>query len=221
MNWIGRSLRGLEDRALLRGGGSYVSDRIGDAAAVRFVRSPVARGAILDIEVPPDATIFTGRDLADLRPIRPILHRPDYIPIGQPVLAIDRVVFTGQPVAVVVADSPALAEDLAEQVFIDIAATDPVLDLDLALQPGADPVHPEAPANVLVEGRMKTAGLDKAFEDAAEIVTLDLRSHRQSAAPMEARAGLAEYHAGSGRGARTASVPSPPMRRTGTARQLR
>ena len=220
MNWIGRSLPRLEDPALLKGCGSYVADRIGDAAAVRFVRSPVARGAIIDIEVPRDVTVFTGRDLADLKPIRPLLHRPDYVPIGQPVLAIDRVVFTGQPIAVVVADDAALAEDIAEQVFVDIEAADPVLDVDLALRPGAETVHPEAPNNVLVEGRMKTVGLDKAFEDAAEIVTLDLRSHRQSAAPMEARAGLAEYHAGSGRVTLTASVQMPHMLRTGIADTL-
>ena len=220
MNWIGRSLPRLEDPALLKGGGSYVADRVGTAAAVRFVRSPVARGAILDIEVPPNAIVFTGRDLADLKPIRPILHRPDYRAVGQPVLAIDRVVFTGQAVAVVVADDPALAEDIADQVFADIETDDAVLDVDLALQPGAGLVHPEAPGNVLVEGRMKSAGLDKAFEDASEIVTLDLRSHRQSAAPLEGRAGLAEYHASTGRVTLTASVQMPHMLRTGIADTL-
>ena len=220
MNWIGRSLPRLEDPALLKGGGSYVADRVGNAAAVRFVRSPVARGAILDIEVPPGATVFTARDLADLKPIRPILHRPDYIPIGQPVLATDRVVFTGQAIAVVVADNAALAEDIAEQVFVDIDAIDPVVDVDAALASGVAVVHPEAPTNVLVEGRMKTPGLDKAFADASEIITLDLRSHRQSAAPMEGRAGLAEYDTRSGRVTLTASVQMPHMLRTGIADTL-
>ncbi|HEY0911916.1 MAG TPA: xanthine dehydrogenase family protein, partial [Bradyrhizobium sp.] len=220
MNWIGRSLPRLEDPVLLKGGGSYVADRVGNAAAVRFVRSPVARGAILDIEVPPDAIVFTARDLADIKPIRPILHRADYIPIGQPVLATDRVVFTGQAVAVVVADNAALAEDIAEQVFVDIDAIDPVVDVDLALAAGAAVVHPEAPGNVLVEGRMKTAGFDKAFADAFEIVTLDLRSRRQSAAPMEGRAGLAEYDTRTGRVTLTASVQMPHMLRTGIADTL-
>jgi len=109
MNWIGRSLPRLEDPTLLRGGGSYVADRIGKAAAVRFVRSPVARGAILNIEIPPGAIVFTGRDLAAVKPIRPILHRPDYVAIGQPVLPVDRISFAGQAVAVVVADDAAAA----------------------------------------------------------------------------------------------------------------
>jgi carbon-monoxide dehydrogenase large subunit len=197
MNWIGRSLPRLEDPHLLKGGGSYVADRIGKAASVRFVRSPLARGAITDIEIPPGVTVFTGRDLSDVKPIQPILHRPDYVAIGQPVLPIDRVTFCGQAVAVVVADDPALAEDIADQVFVDIDAMDAIVDLDRALAPDAEPIHPEANSNVLVEGRMKTPGLDKAFTEAAEIVTLDLRSHRQSAAPLESRGGVASYDAAS------------------------
>ncbi|WP_315836304.1 xanthine dehydrogenase family protein molybdopterin-binding subunit [Bradyrhizobium prioriisuperbiae] len=220
MNWIGRSLPRLEDPALLKGGGSYVADRISGAAAVRFVRSPIARGTILAIEIPPGATVFTGRDLPEVKPIRPILHRPDYVAIGQPVLPVDRISFSGQAVAVVVADDPALAEDIADAVFVDIDTTDAIVDLDLALVSGAEAVHPEAPSNVLVEGRMKTAGFDAAFAAAAEIVTLELRSHRQSAAPMEARAGLATYDAATGRVTLTASVQMPHMLRTGIADTL-
>ncbi|MBR0752005.1 xanthine dehydrogenase family protein molybdopterin-binding subunit [Bradyrhizobium jicamae] len=220
MNWIGRSLPRLEDPSLLRGHGSYVADRIGKAASVRFVRSPLASGAITGIEIPPGATVFTGRDLSDVKPIQPILHRPDYIAIGQPVLPVDRVAFCGQAIAVVVAEDAALAEDIADQVFVDIDTTDAIVDLDTALAPGAAPVHPEAPSNVLVEGRMRTAGFDRAFADAAEIVALDLRSHRQSAAPMEGRGGLAEYDGVSGRVTLTASVQMPHMLRTGIADAL-
>ncbi|MBO4225223.1 xanthine dehydrogenase family protein molybdopterin-binding subunit [Bradyrhizobium neotropicale] len=220
MNWIGRRLPRLEDPALLKGGGSYVADRASKAAAVCFVRSPVARGTIVDIEIPSDGTVFTGRDLADVKPIRPILHRPDYVAIGQPILPVDRVSFCGQAVAVVVADEPALAEDVAEQVFVDIDVADAIIDFEAALAPDATPVHPEAASNVLVEGRMRTQGLDKTFADAAEIVTLDVRSHRQSAAPMENRGGLAEYDAVSGRVTLTASVQMPHMLRTGIADTL-
>jgi carbon-monoxide dehydrogenase large subunit len=220
MSWIGRSLPRLEDPSLLKRCGSYVADRIGKAAAVRFVRSPLACGTITAIDIPPGATVFTGRDLLEVKPIRPILHRPDYVAIGQPVLPVDRVTFCGQAVAVVIAEEPALAEDIADQVFVDIDAADAIVDLNAALVPGAVPVHPEAPSNVLVDGRLKTPGLDKAFADAAEIVTLELRSHRQSAAPMEGRAGLAEYDAASGRVTLTASVQMPHMLRTGIADTL-
>ncbi|MGA7807570.1 xanthine dehydrogenase family protein molybdopterin-binding subunit [Bradyrhizobium sp.] len=220
MNWIGRSLPRLEDPSLLTGGGSYVADRVGQAASVRFVRSPLACGTIAGIDIPEGATVFTGRDLTEVKPIRPILHRPDYVAIGQPVLAIDRISFCGQPVAVVIADDPALAEDIAEQVFVDIDATDAIVELDDALAPGAATIHPDTASNVLVEGRMRTAGLDAAFADAAQIVELELRSHRQSAAPMENRGGVAAFDAATGRVTLTASVQMPHMLRTGIADAL-
>jgi aerobic carbon-monoxide dehydrogenase large subunit len=220
MSWIGRRLPRLEDPSLLKGRGSYVADRARKAAAVRFVRSAVARGTILGIEIPPGATVFTGHDLVDVKPIRPILHRPDYVAIGQPVLPADRVSFCGQAVAVIVADDPALAEDIEDQVLLDIDADEAIVDLDAALAPGCAPVHPEAPSNVLVEGRMRTANLDAAIAAAAEIVTLELRSHRQSAAPMENRGGVAEYDAATGRVVLSASVQMPHMLRTGIADTL-
>lgn len=218
--WIGRSLRRVEDPALLRGQGRYVADGAARAAQARFVRSPVARGTILGVEAPPGALVFFAADLEGVKEIRPILHRPDYVPIGQPVLAVDRVVFCGQAVAVVVADDAAAAEDLAEQVFLDIEEEDPVVDLDAALAQGAPRVHPEATGNVLVEGRMRTSGLDDALAGAAEIVSMDLRSRRQSAMPLETRGGVAAFDAVSGRVTLTASVQMPHMLRTGIADAL-
>ncbi len=217
MNWIGRSLPRLEDPTLLRGHGRYVADLARDAAHIRFVRSPVARGRILGIEAPEGATVYTAADLSDVGQIRPVLERPDYVAVGQPILPADRVCFVGQAVAFVVADEAAAAEDLAEQIFLDIEPEDPVVDLDAALRPDAAPTHPEAPGNVLVEGRMRTPGLDAAFAGAAAVVELDLRSRRQSAMPMETRGGVARYDRRDGRATLHASVQMPHMLRTGLA----
>ena len=217
MNWIGRKLPRLEDPTLLKGHARYTADQAGDVLAVKFVRSPVAKGAIREIDIPEGCKVFTGRDLEGVKPIRPILHRPDYVPIGQPVLPLDRVTFTGQAIAAVVAEDQAAAEDFAEQVFVDIEAEDPVVNLDLALEEDAPKVHPEAGANVLVEGRLKTPGVNAAFESAAAVVALDLRSNRQSAVPMEARGGVATYDRATGRVTLTASVQMPHMLRTGIA----
>src|SRR4051812_16349904 len=87
MNWVGRSLRRFEDRALLLGRGRFTADTPGEAGAVRFARSPVARGRIRSISRPEGALVFTAADLVEVKPIRPLLHRPDYVPIAQPVLA--------------------------------------------------------------------------------------------------------------------------------------
>ena len=96
MSWVGRSLRRFEDRALLLGRGRFTADTANGAAAVRFARSPVARGRIRSIAKPDGALVFTAADLADVKPIRPLLHRPDYVPIAQPVLAGERVNYVGE-----------------------------------------------------------------------------------------------------------------------------
>jgi carbon-monoxide dehydrogenase large subunit len=217
MSWIGRSLPRLEDPALVKGAGAYVADLARGAAAVRFVRSPVASGKILNIEKPEEGIVFTAADLDGVKGIKPILNRPDYVPVEQPILARDRVVFAGQAVAVVVADDHATAEDLAEQVFLDIEPYDAVLDVDFALTAGAPSVHEQATGNVLVEGKVRTSGLDAAFEQAAATIRMEIRSRRQAAMPLETRGGLAQYDRASGRVTLFASVQMPHMLRTGIA----
>ena len=122
MNWSGRSLRRFEDPALLRGEGRFVADYARGALHVTFVRSPVAAGKITGIELPEafDGHVFTADDLKGVGVIQPILNRPDYRRVPQPVFPRDRVVFAGQAVAMVVATTEAAAEDLAEQVYVEI-----------------------------------------------------------------------------------------------------
>ena len=67
------------------------------------------------------------------------------------------------------------AEDLAEQVFVDIEPEDAVVDLDAALAPGAPLVHAHAAGNVLVEGKIETKGFAEAVADAAAVVEIDVR----------------------------------------------
>ncbi|MCB1503009.1 MAG: xanthine dehydrogenase family protein [Bauldia sp.] len=215
MTWIGRSLPRLEDPALLKGRGNYVADHAKGALHVTFVRSALAAGDIVGIERPAEGLVFTGADLDGVGPIRPVLHRPDYRAVGQPVLPVERVVFPGQAVAVAVAASAAEAEDLAEQVFIDIDPIEPILDFDAALAADARAVHPEAPENVLVEGRLETPGFAETVASAHAVVELELRSRRQSAMPLEPRGGVASFDEATGRVTLVASVQMPHMLRTG------
>ncbi|MFE3836532.1 xanthine dehydrogenase family protein molybdopterin-binding subunit [Pseudogemmobacter sonorensis] len=226
MSWIGRTLPRLEDPALLKGHGRYFSDLARGADAVKFVRSPMAAGAITGIDLPDpedfEGHIFLASDLeaSGVRPVQAILDRPDYRRVPHPALAGERVVFTGQAIAMVVAGTEALAEDLAEQVFVDIEPDDPVITIEQALAEDARPVHPETPENIMVEGRMRTPGVDQAFADAACVIEVDLRSSRQTAMPMEARGGVVEYDHASGRVTLYASVQMPHMLRTGLADAL-
>jgi aerobic carbon-monoxide dehydrogenase large subunit len=206
---------------LLIGQGRFVADVAQGAAAVRFVRSPIARGRIVGIELPDDlpagARVITAADLADVRPICPLLQRPDYVPIDQPILAGVRVNYVGEPIAAVVAATPEMAEDIAELVFVDIEPEDAVTDVDRALEPGAPQVHEQAPGNLLIDGRIRTPGFDETLAGAARIVEVEIRSHRQSALPLEARAAHAAFERATGRVTLTASVQMPHMLRTGIA----
>ena len=210
--WVGRSIRRMEDPTLLRGAGMYVGD-IGGASAVRFVRSPVASGFIRAVRGP-------GYTIADLDAdgvghIEAVLHRPDYVRLAQPLLARERVRYVGEPVAVVVAGTAAEAEDLAEQVELDIEPLPAAVSLDDALAPGAPLVHPdEAESNVMVAGEMATPDLAAALEAAHTVIDLDIVSGRQAALPLEARGSHAVTERYSGRTTLHASVQMPHVVRT-------
>lgn len=216
--WIGRNVPRLEDPVLVRGEGRFVADIAVGARAVRFVRSPFAAGRVLEIqlpdELPSNARIVTGADLAGVRAIAPALQRFNYIRVAQPILPVDRVHYVGQPLVAVIADAPAIAEDLADSVFVDIDPEDGIVDFDAALAPGAPAVHAQAPQNVLVEGKLRTPGCDAAFEG-AHVVAFDLVSGRQNASPMEGRGGHATWDCATGRVTLNASVQMPHMLRTG------
>jgi carbon-monoxide dehydrogenase large subunit len=69
----------------------------------------------------------------------------------RPALAGDTVRHVGDPVALVVAESEAVARDAAEQVVVDYAEREAVTDVARAAQPGAPQLWPEAPGNVAVD----------------------------------------------------------------------
>jgi aerobic carbon-monoxide dehydrogenase large subunit len=153
--WVGRSIRRLEDPTLVAGRGRFAGD-LPAARWVRFVRSPVAAGRIVRINAPEGALVFAAADLTAVKPIRPMLHKFNYVPISQPVLAREVVRFVGEPIAAVISPSREEAEDIADRVEVEIEPSPAVVGTDAALAPGAALVHSEAAGNVAVEGRLKS-----------------------------------------------------------------
>ncbi len=148
--WIGRPVRRIEDPPLLTGEGHFVADltQPGLLHAV-FVRSPLAHARILGIDVdkarsmPGVVTVITAEnadmpDLVDLLRIEGLRKTP------QPPLARDRVRFVGEPLAVVVAEHQALAEDAAEQLGtgLRLEPLPVVTDVESALATNAPLVSP-------------------------------------------------------------------------------
>src|SRR5712691_8475663 len=98
--WVGRSIRRVEDPTLVTGQGRFTAN-LPASLWVRFVRSPVAAGRIVRITAPPGTKLVTAADLTGVKPIRPMMHKFNYVPVSQPILATDVVRFVGEPIAAV------------------------------------------------------------------------------------------------------------------------
>ena len=213
MRWVGRSIHRLEDPALVRGDGRFTGD-LKAANWVRFVRSPVASGCITRISWPEGAPVFTSAELEQIKPIRPLLHNFNYVPISQPVLAMDVVRFVGEPVAAVLAPTQEQAEDLADLVDVHIEPMPAIADARDAMIAGAPRVHALAADNIALDARFKTAGVDAAMTSAHRRIRIEIRSRRQNALPLEPRAAHAAWDRNSGRVTLTCTTQMPHVMRT-------
>ena len=155
--WVGRSIRRVEDPALLTGRGRFTAD-LPAAHRVRFVRSAVAAGRIEKINIPEGATVLTAADLAAVKPITPTLHKFGYVPIAQPILASGFVRFVGEPIAAVVAATEAEAEDIADGVAVEITEIEPVDRRARGARRRRAAGSRQAARNIVVEGKIETPG---------------------------------------------------------------
>lgn len=213
MTWVGRSIRRVEDSSLVTGQGRFTSN-LPAALWVRFIRSPVASGRIVRIAAPGNAMVVTAADLAAIKPIRPMLHKFNYVPISQPILAADVVRFVGEPIAAAVARTQAEAEDIADRVGVEIDDTPAVIDARAALDAAAPLVHADAAANVVVMGEVKTPGFDAQRAAAHLRISVDIRSRRQNALPLEPRAAHAAWDPASERVTLNCATQVPHAMRT-------
>ena len=127
-SFIGRPVERIEDLRFLRGRGQYVDDVPSkDALHAAILRSPVAHGRVRSIDTstakkrPGVRAVITAADIGTI-PVITMRQEllPAFTPYQQPVIAGDKVRYVGEPLAVVVADTPALAEDALEAITLDI-----------------------------------------------------------------------------------------------------
>jgi carbon-monoxide dehydrogenase large subunit len=213
-DWMGTPLPRKEDRRLLTGKGKYVSDIVipGALHAV-FVRSEYAHAKILSIdtseaeELEGIERIYTGDQIKHLiksmpQPIvQPALpaHYPTFWP-----LAVDKVTFHGEPVALVIARDKYVAEDAAELVFVDYEELEPVLDPEEALKPESAIIHEKDGTNEIFSMTFtggdteasqaeNAAEVEKIFQNAPIVVKDRFKTHRTGVTPMEPRAILCDW----------------------------
>jgi carbon-monoxide dehydrogenase large subunit len=219
---IGQPLLRNEDDRLLNGRGRY-SDDInlpGQAYAV-MVRSPHACANIRSIDAtaarahPGVIDVLTGKDWLD-DGLQPIPHSPIpsghdglgmtlekwqkvYLGLNYP-LAAERPRFAGEAVAMVIAESHAIAQDAAELVVVDYEPLPAVTGTVAATLPEAPKVWDEADGNVCLDTQFGDCeNTDKAFEQAHHITRRTFRITRNTGVPMEPRAGVGDYDPASGK----------------------
>jgi 2-furoyl-CoA dehydrogenase large subunit len=187
--------------SLLTGRGQYGDDvgvKPGTLHAA-IVRSPHAHALVKAIDsaraesAPGVHAVLTGRDLADW-------SKPFVVGVKAPMemwaLALERVRYVGEPVAVVVAESRYLAEDAADLITVDYQQLDPVTSIDAAIRPDAPILHDGVGSNVVSDRNFRYGDPETAFAQAERTVELTVRYPRNSCTPIEGAVVVAEWLSG-------------------------
>jgi len=213
--------RRSEDGPLLTGRGRFTDDvDVPGQAHAAFARSTVAHGIIRAVDttralaLPGVLAVLTGRDAVavGLGAIPPAASFPGRggkplaaAPI--PPLAVDRVRYVGESIAIVVAETPVQAADAAALVSLDVDPLPAAADVDRALAAGAHPIWPEAAGNIAFDWTDgDTAAVDAAMRGAAHVARVVLHDTRLAPSALEPRAAIGQWDEATQRYTLTAST---------------
>ncbi len=195
--FVGRPMQRLEDPAILTGRGRYGDDiaiKTGTLHAA-VLRSPYAHAEIRSIDVSA-ALAHKG--------IRAVLTRDDVRAWSQPfvvgvkspmehwALAMDRARYSGEPVAVVIGETRAIAEDGLDLVKVDYAPLPPVVSIEAAVADDAPVLHEKIGSNVVSDRSFRYGEPEAAFDNAPHRVSITTHYPRNTCAPIECGVVIAE-----------------------------
>jgi carbon-monoxide dehydrogenase large subunit len=213
---VGQPVRRFEDQTLITGKGHYTDDiTLPNMAQSVVVRARAAHANIRKVDataarrMPGVLLVLTGDDvkadgLGDIPCPTPLTNR-DGSPRAdtpRPMLAIGKVRHLGQPVAFVVAETQAQAQDAAEAIEIDYETLPAVTDARAALEPGAPQLFDGIPGNLVFDWDNDTsdfAATDAAFAKAAHVTRLEIINNRVVANSMEPRNAIGDWDAAAAR----------------------
>ena len=205
---IGASTKRREDKRFLTGVGRYTDDiNLRGQAYAYFLRSDVAHGRLTNVDISAAAEmegvvkVFTAADFsaAGGLPCGWCVTDRHGNPMQEPkhpILAEGKVRHVGDPIAVVIADSPELARDAAEAIVVEIEELPAVINMKDAVKDGATKVHDDLTSNLCYDWGFvedNREAVDKAIKEAAHVTTLELVNNRLIANPMEPRVAVGHY----------------------------
>ncbi|MGA7869841.1 MAG: xanthine dehydrogenase family protein molybdopterin-binding subunit [Candidatus Binatus sp.] len=196
-NWVGQPLKRTEDPTLLTGCGSFVADLpFSNLCHAAILRSPHAHARIRNVDTaqalraPGVLGIVTGADAARLT-------GPFAVGVEASVkyycMAVDKVRYVGEPVAVVVARDRYLAEDALDLIEVEYEPLEAVVDPELALQSGAPLLHEAVGSNLACHRKLRYGDPERAFLEADVVIRGRFRFPKYSSTPIETYGVIASY----------------------------
>ena len=205
---VGARVRRSDGEATVRGSADYAVDVVLPGMVhARLWRSPVPAGRVVSLdsseaERVPGVLAVVSAGQAPQHPTGAAIW-------DQPLFAWERIRYVGEPVAAVVAESIAAADEALRKLRVDIHELPAVTDPEAALAPGAPLVHPDMASyrtvsdidwprygNVVCDMTSDPGGIDDIFAAAEHVVEDEYRAERQYQAYLESRGAVAEYQAG-------------------------
>ncbi|MCL6515885.1 molybdopterin cofactor-binding domain-containing protein [Alicyclobacillus sp.] len=204
---LGTAVKRREDPRLITGRGRYTDDvQLPGMLYACILRSPHAHARIKRIDVsqakaaPGVVAVFTGQDLVGRMGTIPTAWLPPDSGIrttAHPALAVDRVRYVGDGVAMVVAEDRYQARDAVDLIRVEYEVLPAVVDQEEALSEGAPQVHDDAPGNLAFHWKAGNA-TDEVFAQAEVVVRQRFRQQRLIPNPMEPRSAVADFNASTG-----------------------
>src|SRR5712691_8301864 len=206
-SFIGSPIERREDLRFLRGRGEYVDDIARkDMLHAAILRSSVAHGRIRSIDTAPARalpgvhSVITAKDIGNRVPRVPMRLQPlpDFEPLGQPVIAETKVRYVGEAIALVLADTPGVAEDALGLIEVEIEPLPAVADRHASAK-NASLLFESHGTNLAIKFHAVRGDAAAAFKTAPYTRRESFRTQRHMALPMEPRGLLAEWDAARGR----------------------
>jgi 2-furoyl-CoA dehydrogenase large subunit len=199
--WVGQSIPRVEDSSLLTGRGRFIDDlgvHPGTLHAA-ILRSPHAHADIASIETSAAKRaqgVVAVLDGADIKALTTSLVVGVKAPVECWPIAVGRVRYVGEPVAVVVATDRYLAEDAVDLIEVQYQARPAVVDPLAALDADAPVLHAGFNGNVASDRTFRYGNPEQAFASAAHRISIDISYPRNSCTPIETYGLVADYDPG-------------------------